>query len=214
MKRMYVALIGLACAASSLERAKAITVDELGTGPAETVEINCTGVGSVWVEAGILKLNVDGVLMDGICIDPFHFSSGSMTGYQSVALTSAPKGDFMSAGTANEISRLWGSYYSPTMSAQTAAGLQIAIWELVGGSGFTLLSGDYGAAGFLSAVENPNYNGPVANMVGLTGPGQDYAIDPVPDAGSTLALLSLAMFGLLVPSRKPLRLAFAAAPRR
>jgi len=45
-----------------LECAKAITVEELGTGPAEIVELNCTGVGSVWVEAGILNLNVDGVI--------------------------------------------------------------------------------------------------------------------------------------------------------
>ena len=35
--------------------------------------------------------------MDGFCIDPFHFSDGSMTGYQVVGLTSAPKGSFMSS---------------------------------------------------------------------------------------------------------------------
>ncbi len=212
MKPLYVGLIGLTCMAGGVGTTHAITVEELGTGPAEIVKINATGIGSVRVYAGVLKLNVDGVLMDGFCIDPFHFSSGSMSGYQSVPLTSAPKGDFMSAATATEIARLWGTYYSPTMDSQTAAGLQIAIWELVGGSGFHLLSNnDYGASGFASVVENSNYGGPVANLIGLTGPGQDYAIDPVPDVASTWGLLALAMVGLLGLSQKSLRLALTVA---
>ena len=210
MKSLPSKLIGLASIAGMLGTANAITVDETGVGPAETVAIHCVGGdldGTFIVDAGILKLSIDGSPMDGFCIDPFHFSSGSMAGYQVVSLTSAPKGNLMSSTTATEIERLWGSYYSPTMSPQTAAGMQIAIWELVGGSGFKLLSpNDFGAAGFLSVVENPGYDGAVASLNGLTGPGQDYAVastavasfvDPVPDTGSTLLMLSVTACGLL-----------------
>jgi hypothetical protein len=216
MRRVYTGLIVLGCAALGLSQAGAITVDELGTGPGETVAINCTGVGTVIVDAGILQLNVGGVLMDGLCIDPFHFSSGSMPGYQAVPLTSAPKGSFMSAATATEIERLWGSYYSPTMSAQNAAGLQIAVWELVGGTGFNLASkNDYGAGGFLGVVQDPNYDGPVTDLTGLTGTGQDYAVqttsikdpvDSVPDRASTFGLLALSMCGVFGLSQKTFRL--------
>src|SRR5579859_822138 len=137
MKCFHFGLIGAMCLAGGLQKARAITIEELSASPAETVVIHCSSgdlSGTFIVDAGILKLNVDGVLMDGICIDPFHFSEGTMPGYQAVPLTSAPKGNFMSATAATEIERLWASYYSPTMSGQTAAGLQIAIWELTGGS--------------------------------------------------------------------------------
>ncbi len=212
-----IAAIGLAYAAGFLVRAGAATVDEFGTGPAEVATIYCTGVGTVGVPAGILKLNVDGVIVAGFCIDPFHFSDGSMSGYQVVSLTSAPKDNLMNATTALEVERLWASYYSPAMSAVNAAGLQIAIWELTGGSGFKLVSkNDYGAAGFLNVVEDPGYSGPVADLVALTGSGQDYAIqndsingpvESVPDVSSTLGLLALSLFGLIGAAQRIPRLA-------
>jgi hypothetical protein len=165
------------------------------------------------VYAGVLQLVVDGTPMNGFCIDPFHFSLPSSTGYSYVPLTSAPKGDNMSSGTALLIERLWGSYYSTALtSASTAAGLQIAIWELVGGSSFSLVSAnDYGAAGFLSNVENSNYSGPVADLAGLTGPGQDYTVltppgsqvSSVPDTTGTVTLLGLGLLCLAVVRGKP-----------
>jgi len=44
MKRIYVALIGASCAALGLQQARAVTVDELGTGPSEVVTIKVTGL--------------------------------------------------------------------------------------------------------------------------------------------------------------------------
>ena len=217
MKHIRLTMTVLACAAGFAARANPLTVEELGAVPGEVVTINCNNSGNILVDAGVLQLNVDGVLMNGFCIDPFHFSSGSMAGYQQVELTSAPKDNVMSAGTALLVDRLWGSYYSPSMSAQDAAGLQIAIWELTGGSCFKLSSSnDYGAAGFLSSVESSNYEGPVADLVALTGPGQDYAVErtsvtqfvqTVPDNASTLGLMLLGVIGLFCLPRKELRLA-------
>jgi hypothetical protein len=208
MKRMRPVLIAACCAAAIVQQTRAVTVDELGTGPAEIVMIHVDGIGTIPVDAGILKLDVGGLGVDGFCIDPFHFSDGSMSGYHVVELTSAPKGSLMSAGTALSIERLWGSYYSPAMNAADAAGLQIAIWRLIGGSQFSLSSNnDYGAAGFLAAVQAPNYDGPVADLTGLTGPGQDYGVlrqsvnsfvQTVPDTSSTAALLGLAIVTLFI----------------
>ena len=190
--------------------ANAITVQEVGVNPYETPTISCTGIGNnITVYAGVNQLVVGGVAMNGFCIDPFHYSLASSSGYSYVPLTSAPKGYVMSADVALDIQRLWGSYYSPSMTASSAAGLQIAIWELVGGSNFTLNSAnDFGAAGYVSAVQDANYSGPVADLIALTGPGQDYVVaaitgnaSPVPDGGATLILLGGALCGLCLLRR-------------
>lgn len=216
MKRVYTAIIATVVIAAGLQQSQALTVDELGTGAAETVMVNITGIGKIPVEAGVLKLDVGGLQVDGFCIDPFHFSDGLMTGYQVVGLTRAPKGNFMSSGTALEIERLWGSYYSPTISATAAAGMQIAIWELIGGNSFSLSSpNDFGAAGFLAAVQDPAYDGPVADLVGLTGLGQDYGVASpsvealtrvAPEGSSTASLLGMAVVTMLVGLRRVERL--------
>jgi hypothetical protein len=206
ISRVGESVLALTLLISACPAAKAITVQELGVTPYETPTIDCAGIGPVTVYAGVVKLVVDGTAMDGFCIDPFHFSLPSSTGYSYVPLTSAPKGNNMSPGTALLIERLWGSYYPAALSsASTGAGLQIAIWELVGGSSFHLLSAnDYGASGFLSTVESSSYTGPTADLLGLTGPGQDYTVlappnsqvSPVPDAAATATLLGLALCGL------------------
>ena len=217
MKRIETTVIALVCAMAALQQSQAITVDEMGTGPGEVLTVNVSGSGTLLVDAGLLNLEVGGLHVDGFCIDPFHFSDGLMTGYQVVGLTSAPKQNLMSSATALLIERLWGSYYSPGMSSSDAAGLQIAFWELTGGSGFKLLSGnDYGAAGFLAAVQAPNYDGPVADLVALTGPGQDYAVEAaavnsltVPEATSTLMLFAFALLTLWIVSWRSPRFALA-----
>jgi len=176
-----------------------ITVAESSVNPMQIVQIKVDGFYTGGVYAGLNHLLINGSsLVDGFCIDPFHFSSSSSLPYTVVNLQNAPKGGAMGANTALLIERLWGSYYAPNMSAANAAGLQIAIWELVGGNSFHLLSGnDYNAGNFLAAVQSANYQGPVADLVGLTGRGQDYVTQNVPDGGTTLGLLSIAMAALL-----------------
>ena len=205
------AVFGLGLFVSSSLVASAITVQEIGVNPYQTPTITCSGIGTVTVYAGVNQLVVDGVAMNGFCIDPFHFSVPSSSDYLYVPLTSAPKGYPMSSTVALDIDRLWGNYYSPTMNATAAAGLQIAIWELVGGSYFHLDSGnDYGAAGYISAVTSPTYTGPTASLVALTGPGQDYVVQQgspdsppqVPESGVTAGLLGAALCILIGLHRK------------
>jgi hypothetical protein len=94
------------------------------------------------------------------------------------------------------------------MSSPSAAGLQIAIWELVSANAvandglpladaFVLTSGnDYGASADLASLAT--YDGAPANLMALTGPGQDFVIDPVPDGGRTFLMLALALSGLVL----------------
>ncbi len=58
-------------AACSTLRATPVTVTELGIGANETVWIDSSTLGNnLHVYAGVVKLNVNGVNMDGFCIDP------------------------------------------------------------------------------------------------------------------------------------------------
>ena len=196
-RRMVAGVLGLLLAAGL--SAQAITVQEFSVYPYQTPTITCTGIGTVTVYAGVNKLGVDGVPMDGFCIDPFHFSMSSSAGYDYVPLTGAPKGGYeMDAMAARDIQRLWASYYeTATGNADIAAGLQIAIWEVVGGGSFALNSGnDYGASSFLEAIHSSAYEGGEANVIALTGPGQDYVVRNVPDGGLAALLLAMGLVGI------------------
>jgi hypothetical protein len=129
----------------------------------------------------------------------------------------------MGSTAATEIEDLWYLYF-PTAehSSSAAAALQIAIWEeVVAGvtSQNQMPSSDY----FWISPSDPNaiaaaadiasligYNGPAADLVGLTGAGQDYVIDapptgntlPIPDGGVTAALLCAALVGIEAVRRK------------
>ena len=188
--------------------ASAIVVQEVSITPAKIVPISVTGFYTGDVVAGINQLLVDGVAANGFCIDPFHFSVPSSSGYQFTPLANAPKPPAtMGVIKADQISRLWAMAYSPTMTAAQAAGFQIAIWELVAGSMFSVSGSDYGASVLLANLST--FTGPGARLVGLTGPGQDYVIEDfrprpsaVPDSGTTLLLLGMAGLGLIAADRR------------
>jgi hypothetical protein len=100
----------------------------------------------------------------------------------------------MNSTQATEISDLWAMHYSPTMSANNAAGLQIAIWEILGGNKFSVLGNDYGAGAMLAQLNS--FTGKGAKLIAVSGPGQDYVVAGVPDNGSTLSFLALAALAL------------------
>ena len=165
-------LLGLTTAPS---RGNTFTVQELGISPGVVATISVTGFYTGGVYAGINKLVVDGVAMDGFCIDPFHLSLSSSPGYQFLPLASAPKPPgTMNSTQASEVSDLWAMHYSPTMSANNAAGLQIAIWEILGGNKFSVLGNDYGAGAMLAQLKS--FTGKGARLIAVSGPGQDYVV--------------------------------------
>ena len=209
MKRLCIlASLCFLCALGA--KAAPVTVEELSVSPAEIVQISVTGFYNGGAYAGINNLLVNSIATNGFCIDPFHFSIGGPQAYQSVLLEQAPKDDHLISGThmttddAALISKLWAMAYTSIGSdAQKAAAFQIAIWEIVGGSDFHLTSlNDYGAS--LLLTQAMAYAGPGANLIALTGPGQDYVIagpSSVPDSGSTVVLLSSTLLALFLAKR-------------
>ncbi len=204
--RMVSALLS---AVSLLGSAQALTVQELGVSPGETASISVAGFYTGDVSVGILKLVVDGVAADGFCIDPYHFSLSSSSEYQFRSLADAPKlPGTMGAIKAEAVSKLWAMAYSPNMTSEEAAALQLAIWETIAGDNFSVLGNDYGASFLLQRLES--YSGNGANLIALSGPGQDY-VTPVPDGGSTLIFLALAAAGLVCGQLFARSLSFSAA---
>ncbi len=196
-------------AVSLLGSAQAVTVQELGVSPGETASISVAGFYTGDVSVGILKLVVDGVATDGFCIDPYHFSLSSSSEYEFRSLADAPKlPGTMGAIKAEAVSKLWAMAYSLNMTSEEAAALQLAIWETIAGDNFSVLGNDYGASFLLQRLESFSDNG--ANLIALSGPGQDY-VTTVPDGGSTLIFLALAAAGLVCVQLFARSLSFSAA---
>lgn len=196
-------------AVSLLGSAQAVTVQELGVSPGETASISVGGFYTGDVSVGILKLVVDGVATDGFCIDPYHFSLSSSSEYEFRSLADAPKlPGTMGAIKAEAVSKLWAMAYSLNMTSEQAAALQLAIWETIAGDNFSVLGNDYGASFLLQRLESFSDNG--ANLIALSGPGQDY-VTTVPDGGSTLIFLALAAAGLVCVQLFARSLSFSAA---
>src|SRR6266581_104499 len=157
-------------------------VEDFGVRKGAPVHISLSTGFNGFVGAGIKKLRVDGVAMNGFCIDPFTVALHSSSGYRFVPLTKAPEAPWtLNATEATEISDLWAMFYKPKMKNKKAAGLQIAIWEIVGGDDFTVIGKSYGANRMLAALDS--YSGPGAGLIALTGPGQDYVVLTPPGQG-------------------------------
>ena len=157
-------------------------VEDFGVRKGAPAHISLSTGFNGFVGAGIKKIQVDGVQMDAFCIDPFTMALRSSPGYKFVPLTKAPEAPFtLSASEAIEISDLWAMFYNPGMKENKAAGLQLAIWEIVGGDDFSIIGKDYGANLMLAALRS--YSGPGAGLIALTGPGQDYVVLTPPGQG-------------------------------
>jgi hypothetical protein len=184
-----------------------VTVQEIGLDSYEVVQMTSSTLGTHWVYAGTLDLLVNGNATQGFCIDPFHWSITGPQQYNTEPLAAGPKDPVNGMGPvkATQIEQLWAQYYSANMSNQDAAGLQIAIWEIVGGSGFQLNSGnDYGASSMLAwVIDHPQ--APAANLIAVTGRGQDYVIPNVPDAGETIVLLGMGLAGIALMRKQVLK---------
>jgi len=189
--------LGVAALASGRLAATPIAVVEEGAGANEVVNVSSSTLGdNLWVYACAIDVLVDGITTTGFCIDPWHWSLSGTMAYDSESLANGPKvADGMGAATALQIEQLWEEYYTPTISNSTAAGLQMAIWDLVSASvgaatggayWYTLNSGDdYGASAMVAWVE-ANPNAAAANLVAITGPGQDYVISASALPGATI----------------------------
>jgi len=197
-KKLALAIGGSILAALSVH---ANSVTEVGVLPGtQDVYINSSLGTNLHVYAGVVVLNVDGVTTNSFCIDPYQWSNPSPdTSYAYRDLAAAPiPGNAMGAASALTIEELWNKYYVQALgSSSIAAGLQIAIWETVAkgtNEAFSVNGSDFGAAGMISNLGK--LDGP-ADLIALSSEGhQDYVVQRVPDGGTTIAMLGLALLGL------------------
>jgi len=212
LKRLSLAVISLPLFAIATLKATPVSVQEVGTGASESgvlfyVDPSPTGFPIVVAKAGVIDLLVNGVATDAFCVEPFQPSLSGTNTYDTATVASAPQPlGPMGDATAKKIEQLWAKFYSPNISNENAAGLQIAIWELVdaavSGGIFSLWSYDYGASAMIAWV-NANSNAAAADLTALVnGRGQDYIVQKVPDGGTSVALLGLSFVGLLALRRK------------
>jgi hypothetical protein len=229
--------IGCTMAAGFAASANAATVTDVtdwGTTPVEIVNAKLPSLDySGGVYAGINTVSVtdagaDNGVYGAFCIDPFHWSAiGATPGYSVISLADDAKAPGeLNTFTATEIGDLWAEFYSPTMSSPAAAGLQIAIWELVSSNAVadnglpraeavTFSGNAYTGIASADIASLAGYSGPTADLEALTGPGQDYVVDippqvvlpaaiislnSVPDGGGTFIMLALSL-GALVLAR-------------
>jgi hypothetical protein len=205
-------ILGVLIAASLT--AQAIPVTEVGIGANQIVTISGTGLGTVSVYAGVLKLNVNGTVVDGFCIDPFQWSSSSQQTYSESALSSLQNNTSptLDAAKALTIGKMWNLLYSPTISNENAALLQLSIWTVVAGtppfvytgsssstsdiSNFIALANSQNVTANLTRLSNDTYQDYI-----IASPGAGTFTTTVPDTGSTVLMLGFALGTLVVISR-------------
>lgn len=209
MKKLQIVLLAAALAGASSASAS-LTVSMTGVSPGEVVTLQVVNTGSGvnnfgpgGVNAGIYNLSVDGTPMQSMCIDVDR-ESGTFSDYSYNTIADAPDTPAgpMGAAHAADIEKLWAAYFSPTMGAQDAAALQVAIWlDLGNGSlGYTVAaSGNSAVTAEANAELTALAGGSLtaeADLIALTSPsGQNYIV-AVPEATTMLAgALLLLPFG-------------------
>lgn len=200
------ALSALPAAAASYQIGDTLNLSAQTVSPSKTVKISATGLGTPNVLAGVVHLSIQTIgNVEALCIDPFQWASRTTSEYEVTALDQAKVPTLaLGADKASVIGKLWALYFDDARTdAKIAAGLQIAVWMVVGsGNGFSLLSGDdFGAGAMKTAAEN--YQGAGAKLVALTSrTKQDFVVRQVPDGGTTVLLLGLGLSGLALIRRR------------
>jgi len=111
------------------------------------------------VVAGIYNETIGGKVIPGFCIDVAHdVSVGQVFNnyyYTSIMNAASPPAGPMNGYQAVDIEKLWTAYFSQAqVNSQTAAALQVAIWEELG-NGQPLGPGGTGGPGYTVTDGNP-----------------------------------------------------------
>ena len=208
MKTLKLAMLVAALAAAGSVSAS-VTVELVTVNPSETVNIDSSISGDIGVYAGIYNLSVNTVATPSFCIDIGHEENPgtSSSDYSYTTLSSAPVGSAgpMNASGAVDVEKLWAAYFSPTMGAQDAAALQLAIWEAVatGNGTYTVTSNPSGpyyngavateAAGEIASLSHLTAQ---ADLIALTSSTEQNFVVAVPEPTTIMAgVLMLLPFG-------------------
>ncbi|MGO8927534.1 MAG: VPDSG-CTERM sorting domain-containing protein [Limisphaerales bacterium] len=219
-------LAAVSAGAGTLTIGDTVTVNETGVSPQGVVQINDAATGGTWegVYAGVYQLQIiDGGStynnVSSFCIDPFDWSGSS--GSYKVGLLSGvssltdPHGMTSAAATiVNQLLNYYGSRATP--GSQAAVDLQVAIWDAIGNNapqaeGWAGLVRNSSGGTYVFSSVSPTEtfaeyegaataSGPSGDYLVVTDDHQNYVL--VPDGGSTMVLLGMALTGLGVLRRK------------
>jgi hypothetical protein len=182
-------------AATSAFAGPTVQVQYLNVGPGEVVTISSDFYnGGCW--AGVYNLKVNGQATPSFCIDLQNESVSTPETYQVVALADAPNPSAgpMGPTKAADLTQLLSKYWTNSLDADHAAGLQLAVWEIVDekSGSYNIATGNFQAAGngVVSTYAEDylsNFNtGSLGSYVAVTSLiYQDYAIQ-VPAPGAIL----------------------------
>jgi len=215
MKIQKLQLSIMAAGLAGAMSASAVTLTFNGVSPNEIVNLTVSSPSfSGGVYAGIYNQTVDGVATPSFCIDVARQISAGQTftdySYTDLALAPLTPAGPMGFAAATDIEKLWAAYYSPSMSSQYAAALQVAIWEdiatHVGTYTITVSGNDpvtTEAATMLGSLSSLTAQ---ADLQGLVSPdGQNFVV-PVPEPTTAgcflLGLGALACFQRFTQNRR------------
>lgn len=150
------------------------------------------------VEAGIYYLKVNGVVTPSFCIDVASDAPQTTQIYTKGALSTAPADAAGPMGTtgATKVEQLWAAYFSPSMSSVAAAGLQVAIWEVIASAkGYALTVSGNSAVTSQATADIAGIAGvtPDPNLVALMNSGYQNYVISVPEASTIIACALMAL---------------------
>ncbi len=199
IKHHCLAVLAIAVSSAGQLSAQSVTASLNSISPALTVNGMFDGINSRSVKSGLMQFDE----FDAFCIDPYQgVVFNQPVTYQSSLTFSTPD-------VAKAISKLVGGYYSVSgQTAQDAAAIQWAIWEVVvdGTSNPSLSSGNARVFDAATAELGQKYltnidRLPVANVRFLTNSQYQDVVTIVPEPSST-ALLGLGVVGFLLRRKR------------
>jgi hypothetical protein len=150
-----------------------VTVQYTNVDPRATVRIYTPiHAGGVDVYAGVYNLKVDGVDTPSFCIDLSDDSTTAAVPYSVVDLWNAPDGTAgpMGAAKAADLTTLLSAYWGTIGNDGTkAAGLQLAVWEIVSedsANAYSMTSGDFYASNSAARTQAISYLGGIGSYDG------------------------------------------------
>jgi hypothetical protein len=219
---MAAGLAGAMSASASVKR-ETVTFDTVN--PSETVNLASPFINSgnpVEVNAGIYNLTVDNVATPSFCIDVADENNNmTFTDYYYSDLASSPLAPAgpMGSTAATDIEKLWAQYYpAASVDNQTAAALQVAIWEDIAAKAttpYTIAVNNNdpndaiysGATAMLANLPNLTAQADLVGLVGPNGPNdeQSYVVavfEPMMAGCFLLGLGALVCFQRFTQNRR------------